>query len=318
MNCFKIYIYTLFLLKTEWKLKNLLKCNCFVTIDEYKWKVVKNIMHTPSENIIIEQVDPNKLSIEEYKKIYELIQDMWAYWIGEFVQCNSCWLIHSKKDIFWNMPELIYMRTVAEIMRILKKTSFPCNSCWEPTRFIYWEEHIERIRKKLCESIDAHLTLAKQHERVVGVSSYYIARYERIFNEELTDHYSKIWAQGVSERIKQVTGELPENMVMFTAIWFLEKYRNLFHLKRFLKVWSMALKESYDTMLWIMELDTWNVMYRVFTSAGWQPLWFRWNREIINTHRLYDSELVVFTNPTSKFKKAFVRNDRSWKKEMDL
>jgi hypothetical protein len=272
-------------------------------------------MNTLSENIVIEQVDPKELSPGEYKDIYELIQNMWAYWIGEFIQCNSCWLIHSKKDIFWDFPEDIYMETVAEIMRILGKTSLPCKSCWGSTRLIYWEEHIERIRRKLCESIDRHLTLARKHDRIVWISSYYVARYEKIFDEEFTDHYAQIWATVVSERIEQITGQAPQNMVMFTAIWFLENYRNWFHLRKFLKIAAMNLNEWHDEMIWIMELDTWNVMYRIFTSAGGQPLWFSWSKEIINTHTLYDSEIVIFNNPSSSFKKAFAPNETSKRKE---
>lgn len=59
-------------------------------------------MHTdviPSK-IEVEEHNPTNLSDDDIMTLGEVMQDVWADGLGEFVQCMDCAKIYSKKDIF--------------------------------------------------------------------------------------------------------------------------------------------------------------------------------------------------------------------------
>ena len=66
--------------------------------------------------VSISKVHPEALSDTDFEQLNNVTQDMWAYGIGEFVQCNSCHEMHSKHDIFGNYPKEVYEMTTARIM----------------------------------------------------------------------------------------------------------------------------------------------------------------------------------------------------------
>ncbi len=74
-------------------------------------------------------VRPDTLSSREFESINEVTQDMWAYGIGEFVQCDSCHEMHSKQAIFGHLPKDVYEMTAAKIMGLLGQEKIPCPAC---------------------------------------------------------------------------------------------------------------------------------------------------------------------------------------------
>lgn len=48
--------------------------------------------------------EERKICEQDLLKIHEIEQDMWAEWIWEYLKCDWCWEIFSKKDIYWNLP----------------------------------------------------------------------------------------------------------------------------------------------------------------------------------------------------------------------
>jgi hypothetical protein len=64
----------------------------------------------------IDTVDPKSLSRDDVSSLNEVMQDVWADGIGEFVQCVECHHVHSKKDIYGSLPEERYKMTVRQIM----------------------------------------------------------------------------------------------------------------------------------------------------------------------------------------------------------
>jgi hypothetical protein len=66
-------------------------------------------------DLSVELVDPRNLSEDDISEIHEAMQDVWAEGIGEYVQCDRCQRVYSKKDIHGSLPSHIYARTVKSI-----------------------------------------------------------------------------------------------------------------------------------------------------------------------------------------------------------
>ena len=67
----------------------------------------------------MEAVDPKRLTVREFEQINDVTQDMWAFGIGELVQCECCSEVFSKQDIFGHLTKELYVKTVTKIMNIL-------------------------------------------------------------------------------------------------------------------------------------------------------------------------------------------------------
>ena len=99
-----------------------------------------------------------------------------------------------------------------------------------------------------------------------------------------------------------------EKMIMFAAIWFLDKFRNLFQLIEFLRLAFSDIPDEYSHLPWIMELDKNNTMHSLFTSIGWISLWlWDWDstNTIVNTQESYKSDIVVLPNAVQSFHDNF-------------
>ena len=113
---------------------------------------------------------------------------------------------------------------VLDIMKLLNMTDIKCLSCGNVTDFIYWNNHLSDIRKRLLESIHSFLVVAENNENVVGAWLWYIPKsFNEMYELEFKDHYKRIGVDKIKERVKIVLWKEHELMIMFAAIWFLDK-----------------------------------------------------------------------------------------------
>lgn len=83
--------------------------------------------------------------------------------------------------------------TVQKIMDVLDISNISCPCCNGPTDFIYGREHIEKIRKRLLESVDSFLTVCRDKRNdIIGFTDGYIAPIDLIFERELLYHYRRV------------------------------------------------------------------------------------------------------------------------------
>ena len=179
---------------------------------------------------------------------------MWSSenWLQELVQCLSCNSISSKKDIFWHLESFIYEIDVSDIMKIHGMKYIPCPCCRHETRFIYGNEYTDDIRKRLLDSIDSFLVVAENYWNPVWWLLWYIPNsFEEMYQLEFKDHYANIGVEKIKNTVNIKLNWEQNNMLMFAAVWFLDKYRNPFHLIEFLRLAYVNLPKKHYGLPWI-------------------------------------------------------------------
>ncbi len=277
-------------------------------------------------NLHIESVDPKSLWESELKNIVQVEKDMWAYWLGEYVKCNCCWLIHSKNDIFWHLAMDVRMESVTKLEEIIAGDSIRCKKCNADTEFIYDENsNIINLKERLYHSKDSFLSLSKNLENweILGFMDGYIEEFMVIYERELSQYYSEDINELIKDRIlKKTWWELPKDILSFSSMWTLEKHRSFFIVFELIKSFFNAVPDNYNEIMWITELDTWSNLHW-FHHSMWIVNLELIKDEIINDYRInrYNechSDLYIQENVVKKYKesynlwvKQFVRKYRS-------
>lgn len=255
----------------------------------------------------IRTVDPKTLSQYELEKINEVTQDMWAHSIGELVQCTCCNKMISKQDVFWHLEKEIYDKTVKNIMEILSISEIPCIECWQETKFIYWEAHVENIKERLYQSQDSFLVLCEnQQGEIVGYEEGYVDSLENIFRRELAYHYEAIWLPEIQQRVHNILWHNPEQMFVLSSIGMRNPYSSFFTLFELFKHFAINIPEKYRWLHGISELDMNNNLNFLSDLLGSTSLWIiedtDLKNKIINTGKDYQSNLIVISDVVEKYK----------------
>ncbi len=259
------------------------------------------------KNITVQSLAPRELSQWDFERLNEVTQDMWAEWIWEFVQCQCCHTMMSKKDIFWHLEKEIYDETVQKIMWILSLHEIPCISCGWKTKFIYGHEHVEKIQERLLKSEESFLVVCKNDVwEIVWYEEGYFDTLENIFSREFAYHYEEIWLPEIQKRIQNILWYTPEKMFVMSSIWFLQSYISFFTLFEVLKEFALHLPERHLFTPAITEVDEKNSLHMVTQVMGWISLWFQessyWREKIINTGTGYKSHLKVIPEVGRNYK----------------
>lgn len=276
------------------------------TLVEWTSIIQKDISHA-----VIEILDPKKISDSKIEQVSNTFREMWSSenWLQELVQCPSCNSISSKKDIFWHLESFIYELDVSDIMKIHGMKYIPCPCCRHETRFIYGNEYTDDIRKRLLDSIDSFLIVAENYWNPVWWLLWYIPNsFEEMYQLEFKDHYANIGVEKIKNTVNIKLNWEQNNMLMFAAVWFLDKYRNPFQLIEFLRLAYINLPKQYYGLPWIMELDKNNLMHKLFISIGWISLWLWEENNISNTWKFYKSDIVILPNAAEVFWEYFWPN----------
>lgn len=85
-------------------------------------------------------------------------------------------------------------------------THIHCPDCGENTDFIYGSDNIEKIRKRLKESVSFLVVCRNELGDLVGYMDGYVDSLKIIFDQELAYHYSDIGFQSVCDRVDSILG----------------------------------------------------------------------------------------------------------------
>ena len=267
------------------------------------------------ESISFHSIDPRTLSLLEMREVHEMIQDLWATsfgWLGELGKCKlpNCSYIFGKEEAFQRediSSQILYEKTSAEIMRILNQHDLYCPKCGSLSEIIYDENHLNELIDKMCYSPYSDMTVVKNKVgKVIWHASYYVGTLDDFYNNELYYHYSHYPISEIKERIREVLGSIPDNIIIFSAIGFLYNYRNPYHLFRLIQhALNIALEKSeLRGYPGIMELDKTNPMYRIFMKT-WGCDINGWSLVAKNTSASYDSRIALFNDPYTCFMPHF-------------
>jgi len=182
--------------------------------------------------IFVELIDTKKLSINEITEIAMIEKDLWAHWIWEYVQCNNCWRVHSKNDIYWHLLDEIRLESVSKIEDILSLDSIKCKTCNSDTKFMYdiWT-NIEEIKKRLFDTKISFMSILRNENNweIHWFMDWYIDDFSTIYKNELIYHYDNIWLKNIFNIVDVFfKWELEKNLFTISSIGTEEKYKWLF------------------------------------------------------------------------------------------
>jgi len=248
----------------------------------------------------VESEDPKLMSKTDLRKIHEIEQDMWAEWIGEYVKCNSCQKILSKKNIFWHLSKDIYMETVWQIEQILAIDSIKCSECNSlDTSHIWWEKYISEIEQRYNDTESFITSLRDSNGEIRWFIDWYINDINTIYKREFEYYYSDIWINKIKEKIEFIIwNEIPNKLLMNSTIWLEVKYSNLNNFLIMLNIFYISLLwKWYWNILWIYESRIWSMAHAVFYTCWWKSIWLNDFSEI-NINNLSDNSISdVFVHP---------------------
>ncbi len=273
-------------------------------------------------NCYIRSVNPRDLSENQFLRLNEVSQDMWAESLWELVQCKCCGKMMSKQDIFWHLAKEVYDETVQKIMELLWITQISCVECGSETRFVYWEEHLGVIKDRLLWCKKPFLVIAENQQwEIVWYEEWYIDTLDNIFRREFIYHYGDIWFMEIKRRVWNVLlWEVPNEMLVLSSIWLLSKYINFFTLFEILKTFANTISDWYIDTPWITEVDKKNNLNKISQAIWSISLWFHedMRSKISNTWKDYESNLILipeawrrYRHFTSKWIKNLIKITRN-------
>ncbi len=273
-------------------------------------------MNTQSYAINVTETDPKTLRDEDFQSLNEVTQDMWADGIWEFVQCEECWHMHSKKDIFWHLKSESYSLTVRKLMGDFEVDNIHCQVCSWKTKFVYGRGNTDVIKNRLTETQKAFLVIGRnEKDQIVWFEDAYIDTLTGIFNREFETHYRLIWVPEICNRISQALWYNPKELLVLSNIWLLDRYRSFQNIFQILSRFSQTMWKDYDSVAGFTEIDEWNSLHKISSSLGGISLGIRqdpniWSK-ITNIWRNYKSDLIVYHGVAAIYKKHFSWSARS-------
>ena len=257
----------------------------------------------------IESLDPKRLSSQEMNEIFEIEQDMWAYWIWEFVQCECCNNIYSKNDIFGHLQKEVQVLTVSKIMSLLEIDTISCKSCDWNAKLIYDEEYIWDIEKRY-KKYESFLTVYRNQEwSIKWFIDGYVAPFESIYTNELESHYGNVSIWEIKGKIRRILWRsVPNALFSFSSMGTEQKYANFRLIFNLLQHFINSIPNQYNQLLWITELDKgWNLdmIYRQMWS---RDLWFSDSWNISNKSDSYNSDIYIIPHAIATYKQGFSYN----------
>lgn len=252
------------------------------------------------KEIIIESVDPKKLTKNELIQISWVEKDMWAYWIWEYVKCKNCWEIHSKNDIYWHLENEIKIESVTKIEELLGLDSIECNNCQSNnTEFIYdIDTNLEEINKRLFESDTSYISLCKNKTNdIIWVMDWYTTNFTNIYQREFDYRYKNIWEKNMKDFIElQLWKKLENILLTFSTFWTYEKYRSLNILFKLFKNFIDNINNEDINKKLIVELDYNSTIHWLYHALWISEIWFLWNKNLINRWKKYNSDIFIHNN----------------------
>lgn len=82
-----------------------------------------------------------------------------------------------------------------------------CPDCGGVTDLIYGPDNVDKIRKRLKESVSFLVVCRNGIGELIGYMDGYIDSLKAIFDQELAYHYSNIGFQSVCDRVDHILGK---------------------------------------------------------------------------------------------------------------
>ncbi|QFR38883.1 hypothetical protein A9Q91_01470 [Candidatus Gracilibacteria bacterium 28_42_T64] len=214
----------------------------------------------------IEKCDVSKLTEGDIKKIQEIEQDSWGYFVGEYVSCNSCKNIDSKADIYKDKDSNYSNKSIAELEKIYGCDDIHCTSCGGETQFLRGEEGVKDIKSRLYDSKDGYVSVLKNKVgEIMGCAYGYVDTFEGAFEKDLSFSFSK-------EFLQKYDSLRNETVFMVSGICIEEKCKGIDDVYNLIRGFFSSVDNKYDNILGVYESIVGTLTYDLFIKIGGQRL----------------------------------------------
>ena len=244
----------------------------------------------------IQNENTQSLNEEDIIKIAEIEQDGWAHGIWEYRKCDDCWHIHSKQDVYWDVPRGVYTNTVKKIYTLLWKPEVLCQLCQWNTSEIYWENYIESIQKRYKNQTSFLTTYRNSSHTIQGFLDWYMADFETIYKNEFEAYYKEIWKENIKKRIEIILKQnIPNPLLATSALCIHEKHKSLYIVYNLMKSFYSHIENNYWDTMWIYESNIGTNIHKIHMLTWWRPIWIE-NINNKNTNKKYTSDIIIHEN----------------------
>lgn len=268
---------------------------------------------------VIEAVDSKEISESDLLKIHEIEQDMWAWWIWEYVKCEDCLKIFWKEDIYWNYDKELRSKTVLQIERILWIELIDCPCCSWKTNKLWGLDYIDEIRERYKEEL-SYLTLYRDNSwEIRWFADWYISSFEKIYKREFSGYYNLIWIDEIRRIIeKELWNIIPKELFVWSSIWIEENYRSFFVLFNMIRELFYSIDDSKNNILWIAESELWTNTHSIFQTVWAKWIWMngdKYKNQLWNKNSKGESDIFIHMNSVEDYKREFSVSIREFLKK---
>jgi len=265
----------------------------------------------------LQVVTPSNLSLVDVVSLYELEQDMWAREEGlwEGLQCNDCSRIYSKQEIHNPQNKENYRLTVAEIEIHEGWKISNCSDCgWDMLHCFEREKWIEEIIERY--SHQAHLVLMRDWEVITWFMDGYLWSFEKIFKQELSDHYGNIWIDVVRSRVSAaLDGVMPEQFFACCSMGTREGIMWMRSIYSLLQCFFSNFPKKFENEVWFSEINRWGTLDRMYKSLGSIEVQMWEYQNEVSCADTYGSWLFLQKNIWRTYRNSFSKDFRTFLKE---
>ncbi len=262
-----------------------------------------------NNKLYVSNLSTNSLSSSELRQIASVEKDMWAYWIWEYIKCEWCWKIHSKKDIFWHLGSSINNKSVDYLENKYLWDSISCNHCnSKDTKFIYEiDSNIENIIDRYKNTVSSYLTVLHDKDfKIKWFCDWYVDNFSSIYRRELSPHYNKELFTVLDKNIKKdYLVDIYNNLFFsLSSLWTFQKYSSILNLIKLLNSFSFSVEDDFIELPSITEFDKWSPVQK-FSKLLWIKLLDIPKSIKYNFHSNYNSNLYYLEWSIKKWREVF-------------
>lgn len=279
----------------------------------------------------VSEIDTKTISDKDIEEITKIEQDMWAReeWLWEYVRCKCCQEIYSKENIFWHLERKIKIQTVAKIEELLWSKP-KCLKCWTETTHIFGiSEYMESVRERYRNSVNSFLTVYRDEAWTIRwFFDWYVDNFSTIYYREFEYYYSNFWIEWIKKLVKnKFWFDLPDTMLMCSALWMEEWYKNFNILYEMMRNFFSQVREViWDNITWIYESSIWTNTHSIYHVAWWRNIWLsEWTnrKKVKNVKDGHISDIFIheyipksFLQKMEKPPKHFLRDNKEKMREI--
>ena len=210
-----------------------------------------------------EKYDLDKLNDKDLEIFWRIIQDTWSYYFKEYLSCDTCETVFSKKDIF-KTKEKNYRNYTIEELEIKFWFSQKCWCTeWNLTH-IWWEDYLISLEKSLTDNIHTTLITCKNSvNEIIWFVYANVDPLEKIYTNDLSYDFR------TSDLLKiPLKKRLNENFLLTTGLSIIERETNKDTAYELLSFLYKCIPLEFQNIPWIIA-----TIYRTPVYKLYEKLW---------------------------------------------